>query len=149
VFVMIAAMGVVFLGVLYWQEKHFDPEMLKGVLLTFFQMTLLGAMSIFFSTFATPVVNFFLSFAIFMVGNMSTVTESLTRNPNAVTKGLAVFVHYVMPNFGNFNIQNKLINPEVQISNVNMFIFQNIVYAVVYSSILLLLAILVFDRREV
>ncbi|MCX6362106.1 MAG: ABC transporter permease subunit, partial [Armatimonadetes bacterium] len=48
VFVMIAAMGVVFLGVLAWQEKRFDPEMLKGVVLTFFQMTLLGALAIFF-----------------------------------------------------------------------------------------------------
>jgi hypothetical protein len=30
-----------------------------------------------------------------------------------------------------------------------VFIFQNIVYAIIYSAILLLLAILVFDRREV
>src|SRR5205085_12542951 len=60
VFVMIAAMGIVFLGVLYWTETphHLAPDMIKGVIMTFFQMMLLGAMSIFFSTFATPVVNF-------------------------------------------------------------------------------------------
>jgi ABC-type transport system involved in multi-copper enzyme maturation permease subunit len=150
VFVMIVAMGIVFLGVLYFQEnRHLAPEMMKGVMLTFFQMMLLGAMSIFFSTFATPVVNFFMSFAIFMVGNMSSVTESLLSNKNPATKIVASIVHFLLPNFGNFNLQNKLIHPSVKISNENVFIFQNIVYAVVYSAVLLILAILVFDRREV
>src|SRR5256714_4836818 len=109
VFVMILSMGIVFLGVLYWQEHRLSPDMVKGVIMTFFQMMLLGAMAIFFSTFATPVVNFFLSFAIFMVGNMSSLTESLTNNKNLATKWLATVVHLLLPTFGNFNIQNKLI----------------------------------------
>ena len=149
VFVMILAMGIVFLGVLTWQEHKFAPDMMKGVIMTFFQMMLLGAMAIFFSTFATPVVNFFLSFGIFMVGNMSVVTESLTKNQNPATKILASIVHFLIPNFGNFNIQNKLIHPEVQITNENVFIMQNVIYALIYSAVLLILAILVFDRREV
>lgn len=150
VFVMITAMGIVFIGVLYWQEGHVIAyDMMKGVAMTFFQMMLLGAMAIFFSTFATPVVNFFLSFGIFIVGNMSVVTESLTKNKSALTSFLAKIVHFILPNFGNFNIQNKLIHPEVQLTNENVFIMQNIVYALVYSSVLLILAILVFDRREV
>lgn len=149
VFVMVAAMGVVFLGVLAGQEKHFAPDMVKGVVMTFFQMMLLGALAIFFSTFVTPVVNFFLSFGIFVVGNLSSVTESLLRNKNLATKVIATVVHYVMPNFGNFNMQNKLIHPQVEITNPNLFVIQNVVYAVIYSCILLILAILVFDRREV
>jgi ABC-type transport system involved in multi-copper enzyme maturation permease subunit len=149
VFVMIAAMGVVFLGVLWYQEKFLSPEMVKGVVLTFFQMMLLGAMAIFFSTFLTPVVNFFVTFAVFIVGNLSSVTDSLTNNPNPATKILANIIHFVLPNFGNFNIQNKLINPTVEISNENVFIMQNIVYALIYSAVLLIAAILVFDKREV
>jgi ABC-type transport system involved in multi-copper enzyme maturation permease subunit len=149
VFVMIAAMGIVFLGVLRWQEGTFATPMLVGVTMTFFQMMLLGAMAIFFSTFATPVVNFFMSFGLFIVGNLSTVTESLTTNKNPITKSLATIVHYAVPNFGNFNIQNKLIHPEVQIANEQVFVVQNIVYSLVYSAVLLILAILVFDRREV
>jgi ABC-type transport system involved in multi-copper enzyme maturation permease subunit len=151
VFVMITAMGIVFLGVLYWQEQPhvLAYDMLKGVIMTFFQMMLLGAMAIFFSTFATPVVNFFMSFGIFIVGNMSVVTQSLTKNTNPATKVLANIVHFLLPNFGNFNIQNKLIHPEVTLTNENVFIIQNVVYAIVYSSVLLILAILVFDRREV
>lgn len=149
VFVMIASMGIVFLGVLRYQEQRFAPEMVQGVMMTFFQMTLLGALAIFFSTFATPVVNFFLSFGIFVVGNLSSVTESLLTNKNMATRLVAGAVHYVIPNFGNFNIQNKLIHPQVVIKNMNVFIMQNVSYALIYSAVLLILAILVFDRREV
>ncbi|NLI00748.1 MAG: ABC transporter permease subunit [Chthonomonadales bacterium] len=149
VFVMIASMGIVFIGVLRYQEGRFATEMIQGVMMTFFQMTLLGALAIFFSTFATPVVNFFLSFGLFIVGNMSAVTESLLNNKNVATRLIAGAVHYAIPNFGNFNIQNKLIHPQVVIKDMNVFIMQNIAYALIYSAVLLLLAIIVFDRREV
>ncbi len=149
VFINIAAMGVVFLAMIYLQERHVPPEMFKGVVMTFFQMMLLAALAIFFSTFATPVVNFFLSFGIFLVGNLSSVTESLTTNRNPVVKGAGTIIHYLLPNFGNFNIQNSIIHPTIEVANENVFILQNVVYAIVYSLVLLTLAVLIFDRREV
>lgn len=149
VFINVAAMGVVFLAMIYLQEKKLPPEMMKGVAMTFFQMMLLAALAIFFSTFATPVVNFFLSFGIFLVGNLSSVTESLTTNRNLIVRGAGNLIHYLLPNFGNFNIQNSIIHPQIEVANENAFIMQNIVYAVIYSAVLLILAILIFDRREV
>lgn len=149
VFINIFAMGLVFLVMIYSLEKRLPTEMVIGVSLTFFQMMLLAALSIFFSTFAAPVVNFFLSFGIFLVGNLSSVTDSLTANPNALVSGIGKAVHYILPNFGNFNIQNSIIHPTIEIKNQQVFIFQNIIYAIVYSLVLLTLAVLIFDRREV
>ena len=54
-----------------------------------------------------------------------------------------------MPNFDNFNIQNPIIHPGVVIQNETQFILQNILYAIVYSAMLLTLAVWIFDRREV
>ncbi len=149
VFINVLAMGVVFLAMLYMQERRLPPEMLLGVSMTFFQMLLLAALTIFFSTFASPVVNFFLSFGIFLVGNMTSVTDSLSSNANPVVSNAGKMIHYLLPNFGNFNIQNSIIHPTIEIKNPNVFIFQNIIYAVVYSLVLLTLAVLIFDRREV
>jgi ABC-type transport system involved in multi-copper enzyme maturation permease subunit len=149
VFINVIAMGVVFLAMLYMQERRLPPEMLLGVSMTFFQMLLLAALTIFFSTFASPVVNFFLSFGIFLVGNMTSVTDSLSSNANPVVSNAGKMIHYLLPNFGNFNIQNSIIHPTIEIKNPNVFIFQNIIYAVVYSLVLLTLAVLIFDRREV
>lgn len=150
VFINIAAMGVVFLIMIWLQEGHKIPsDMFKGVYLTFFQMMLLAALTIFFSTFATPVLNFFMSFGIFIVGNLSSVTESLTTSRNSATRLAGTIIHYLLPNFGNFNIQNTLIHPTEEIKNVNLFIEQNIFYALIYSAVLLILAVIIFDRREV
>ena len=70
--------------------------------------------------------------------------QSADQKEQTATKLLATVLHYILPNFGNFNIQNKLIHPEQTISNPNVFIFQNVVYAIIYSAVLLLLPILVF-----
>ena len=105
VFINIAAMGIVFLMMLYFRRAHVPMEMFKGVLLTFFQMMLLAALTIFFSTFATPVVNFFMSFGIFLVGNLSRhrIADDIQ---NKVARLVGNLIHYLLPNFGNFNIQN-------------------------------------------
>ncbi len=149
VFINIAAMGIVFLVLIYTQEHKVPMDMLLGVVMTFFQMLLLAALSIFFSTFTTPVVNFFLSFGVFMVGNLSSVTDSLASNPNPLVSNAGKIVHYLLPNFGNFNIQNSIIHPTIEIKNQEVFMMQNIIYAIVYSLVLLTLAVLIFDRREV
>jgi ABC-type transport system involved in multi-copper enzyme maturation permease subunit len=149
VFINILAMGVVFLIMIRIQEHRLQPEMVKGVFLTFFQMMLLAALTIFFSTFTTPVLNFFLSFGIFIVGNLSSVTESLTTSRVTATRYAGILIHYLLPNFGNFNIQNSLIHPQEEIFNQNLYIRNNILYALIYSAVLLILAVIIFDRREV
>ncbi len=145
----IFAMGVVFLAMLYFQTKQPQWEMLRGVFMTFFQMLLLAALTIFFSTFTTPIINFFLSFGIFLVGNLSSVTDSLTTNSNPVVKYSGLIIHYLLPNFGNFNIQNSLIHPVSEVVNMDVYMQHNIIYSIIYSSVLLILAIIIFDRREV
>lgn len=160
----ILAMGVVFITMLYFQSLRetpdvgfgkwitsgsVSPEMVRGVFMTFFQMLLLAALTIFFSTFTTPIVNFFLSFGVFMVGNMSSVFDSLTTNPNPITQFCGRAIRYLLPNFGSFNVQNQLIHPTADITNLDIYLRNNIVYALIYSAVLLVLGIIIFDRREV
>ena len=127
-------------------------DLFKGVLLIYMQLLLLCSLAIFLSTFLTPLVNFFLSLSLFVVGNLSSFTEDLAKNAsNIISKGFFTVVHYLVPNFGNFNLINPLVNPDAaaQMRNEFQFISGNILYALAYSTLLLLLAILVFDRREV
>ena len=150
VFINIAAMGIVFLVMLYFQMgHHLAPDMVEGVVLTFFQLMLRAALSIFFSTVATPVVNFFLSFGIFMVGNLTSVTDTLTTSKSPIAALAGRIIYYLLPQFGNFNIMNSLIHPGQNITNMQVYIRNCIVYAIIYSSVLLAIAILIFDSREV
>lgn len=124
--------------------------MFKGVLMIYMQLLLLTSVAIFFSVFLSPLVNFFLTMSLYVVGNLSTFTQDLAKTShNPITKGFFSLVHYIVPNFGNFQFQNPLINPDVQVRSEALFLTQNVIYALVYSAVLLILAVLVFDRREV
>lgn len=125
-------------------------ELLKGVLMIYMQMLLLCSLAMFFSVFLSPLVNFFLTLSLFIIGNLSTFTQDLAKNANNfVVKGFFTVVHYLVPNFGNFQYTNPLVNPEVQVKSEALFLTQNTIYALVYAAVLMILAILIFDRREV
>ena len=90
----------------------------KGVLMIYMQLLLLCSLAIFFSTFLTPLINFFLTLALYVVGNLSSLTQDLaTNNKNVLIKGFFTAVHYLVPNFGNFQLQNPLLNPGVVVKS--------------------------------
>jgi ABC-type transport system involved in multi-copper enzyme maturation permease subunit len=116
------------------------------------QLLLLCSLAIFLSTFLTPLVNFFLTLSLFIIGNLSSFTQDLAKTAtNPFSKGFFTIVHLLAPNFGNFNMNNPLVNPDAatQMRGEFQFIAGNVLYALVYSAVLLILAVLVFDRREV
>ena len=152
----IALMGLAFVLILAIKERGFDADVLavvKGVVMIFFQLTLVGAVALFFSVFLSPFVNFFLTFAVYLLGSLSSVTESLASDPDGKKNPLAVgffkFIHLVVPNFGNFNIQNPIIHPDVHIANEGRYLAYLIGYSLLYTAILITLAVWIFDKREV
>ncbi len=149
--VNLVLMTLVFmLTVAYKNDWSPDWPLLKGSLMIFFQLFILGSVAIFFSIFTTPAVNFFMTSAVYIIGSLSDVTLSMMREEkNLIAKGFFWAVHYLVPNFANFFTQNPLIHQGVQIKNEGVYYAENILYALIYSSILMIIAILVFDRREV
>lgn len=151
----IALMGLMFVLLMAYKERGFNHDVLsvaKGVMMIFFQLTLVGAVALFFSVFVSPFVNFFLTFAVYLLGSTD-IAGQLADDPdhkkNPISVALFKGLHYIIPNFDNFNIQNPIINPHVIITNEPAYIFRNILYALVFTAILLTLAVVIFERREV
>lgn len=153
----IAIMSVIFVIAFAIKQAIAHPDnainplsLFKATLMIYMQLALLTSVAIFFSVFTTPLVNFFLSFALFIVGNLSSLTQDMAKNAsNAILKGFFLAVHYIVPNFGNFNYVNPLVNPDVQVKSEALFLSQNCIYALVYSAVLIMITVLAFDRREV
>lgn len=151
----ILAMGLLFVvAVAIKQITGGQPvdafNLFKGVLMTLMQMILLCSLCVFLSVFTPPLINFFGTLSLFIIGSMSSVTYDLAKSQeNVIAKGFFTAIHYVVPNFGNFTFTNPLINPDVQVQSEALFLTQNVIYALVYSAVLLILAVLVFDRKEV
>jgi ABC-type transport system involved in multi-copper enzyme maturation permease subunit len=152
VFFNIFAMGIVFLIAVCIKRGAWEPGILDGILMIFFQMMLINGVAVMFSVFLSPFVNFFLSFGVYIIGSMSSVTESLAApdpKRSIVITWLFRFVHFIIPNFGNFNIQNPIIHPDVEIVDMAKYMETNILYALLEVAIMMLIAVLIFDRREV
>lgn len=132
-------------------ESPANPlELFKGVLMIYFSLALLCSLAICLSIFFTPLINFFFTLSLFIIGNLSSFTQDLAKTAsNALVKVFFTVVHLVVPNFGNFQFTNPLVNPEVQVKSEALFMTQNIIYALVYAAFLLIIAIIAFDRREV
>ena len=118
----------------------------------FVQMSLLAAVAIFFSTFVSPIVNFFLSGGVYLIGStFNTLIETISENKTLpdVAKVLAKILNSIVPNFQSFNIQNSVINTGQAIRG-DMLHYANLtLYALFYISMLLIAGILIFDKREV
>ena len=127
-------------------------ELLQGIGMFFVQMSLLASVAMCLSTFMAPLVNFFLSGGIYLIGTLGfTFFDSFNKNPTApqFSKILSWLVTTILPNFASYNVQNKLINPETSITDPVQYAANAIVYGAVYITIMLIAGMLIFDRREV
>lgn len=153
---MMALMSAVLVLVFWLQQQTRDvsaiTNLLKAPAMYFVQMSLLAAVAIFFSTFVTPLVNFFLSGGMYLLGTMfSPFFQTLNENPStpAIAKLFAGLVSSILPNFANYNIQNNLINPTSQIVNEQQYYLGITIYGIAYIVGLLIAGSVIFDNREV
>lgn len=150
----IALMGLFFLVIMTAKQIQYihtgdsrltvaqvDTALLKNLLMIFLQMTLLGAVAMFFSVFLPPVVNFFVTFGVWLLGTSGVLSPG---GPLGF-----LHLHLLMPNFGNYATQNPFINPGVPVTQEPAYMAMTIAYALIYTVLLLLLGTVIFDRREV
>lgn len=150
----IGLMGLAFLALLLYKTHQFPIEIVVGVVILFIQFVMLGSLALTFSVFLTRNINAALTFFMFVVGMLS---EYLLSIANQTEKGaspalgmlLKVF-HVLIPNFSNFNIINPLIHPEAmkEMPNFYVHVAELAGYGLLYSFGLLILAIIIFDRKE-
>ncbi|MHB8636045.1 MAG: ABC transporter permease [Fimbriimonadaceae bacterium] len=149
-------MMTVFMLLLFWVFQHPTTEKLAEVakqpFMYWMEMSLLSAVGMFFSTFIAPLVNFFMTIGIWLVGTvLNPLYDTLSKNTNTapIMKGVATIVTNILPNFANYDTKNPIINPGQVIQNGPLYFVSTIGYTAMYVVILLLLSIVVFDRREV
>ena len=83
-------------------------------------------------------VSFFLTFGVWLLGSGLLPAT-----------GPFSFLHLIVPNFGNYAIQNPFINPSVSVTHEPAYIGLSVTYALIYTAILLMAGTAIFDRREV
>jgi len=120
--------------------------LLLAVLMTLFELAILTAVAVLFSTFSTPITGAVFTFAVYFVGSLTRDLKLLAAmSPSVVVKVVSQFLYYVLPNLSNFNIRAEVvygvaIDPDALLLSG--------LYALVYTATLLLISAAVFNRKE-
>ena len=127
----------------------FDVNMVWGVILIYLQFLVLSSIVLFLSVFLTPTVNFFMGLGVYIVGVMAPITESLASAKALHVKYFYTAVHYIIPNFDMFNKPNALLHPDAHIESMAKYTGQCVLYGLLYVFVMMTLAVILFEKKEV
>ncbi|MFK0730200.1 MAG: ABC transporter permease [Gloeotrichia echinulata HAB0833] len=147
--VLVSIMTAIYLGFLQFGAiPHPTVSILIAVIFLFLQMTLITAVAITFGVFTNSLLAIALTFAVYLMGNISQDLLKfghLTRNSNIerLTQGL----YLILPDFSRLNLKNHAVYGLQALPDTTALI-TNAGYGLLYSVILLAIAILIFSQRE-
>ncbi len=145
-FVNVAVMAFVLLLVTYLVEGRWSLELLPAFLLTFVELMVLTAVAILFSTFTTPTLSALFTLSIFVIGRFSQDLKAFADQfGGPALRAVAFTLYYLLPNLSNFNIRGQVVHG---IPVPPPFLWFSTLYGLFYLSALLLLAALIFQRRD-
>ena len=120
-------------------------QMVPGLLLTYFQVVVLSALSVAISTRLPLVVNIVVCFAVYFLGHLAPVLERASEGRFVLVHFTAQLIGVVFPALEFFNV-----GPAVATgSSIPLdYVLWNLVYCILYSAVGILLAFILFEDRD-
>ncbi len=144
--VALASMAVIFFLFLFIISGTFDSGVALYFFMLYFELLIITAISLLFSSFSTPILSSIFTITIFLVGHILwTFNQFKPFLVKPAPKILAYFFYYILPNLDKFNIKNAVVMGSVPSTAT---VINSILYAIVYITSLLVLSIVIFNKRE-
>jgi ABC-type transport system involved in multi-copper enzyme maturation permease subunit len=147
--VNVAIMGVGLSLALLYVRKGWDPLIFNvwpAILLIYFELLIITAVALVFSSFSTPALSALLSFLVFIIGHFSADLKSVAASAGATpARWFFTALYYALPNLSNYSYITPAAHGELPTAG---FVGVAIVYAVIYISVLLAVATFIFNRRN-
>jgi len=154
----IALMSGLFLVILYLQSRRFTEETAtpfsvtalvtsNAMLLVYFELLVLSALSFAVSTLSTSVtLPVIAGIFIYIVGHSVSYLKNLSEHAASDLMGAIIRQFYlILPNFSNFYLRNQLIHNDPY---VPQGIMRLLIYALLYAGFGLLIAYLLFRKKD-
>jgi ABC-type transport system involved in multi-copper enzyme maturation permease subunit len=140
------ALGV-FAALLY-VSHHFqssDGWLLVALYFIILQFVIITALALLFSSFSSPLLSAVFAFALFVIGTFAEDLRGFAGMTKGVTRWLATGVAYLVPNFSALNVITSVAHEQPV---AGQLILANTVYALIYATMALSGAVLIFERRN-
>lgn len=145
-FIMLLSMSVIFLILVFFHTFKIEWSLLVAIIYIFVEVCLITAVALFFSCFSTPILSSIFSLSFYLIGHLSWALETLIKKMNpGLGKILAQIFYTFLPDLENFNFKTEVVHHLPIPPSVFLF---SALYGVFYSFFVLLLAILVFRKRD-
>jgi Cu-processing system permease protein len=145
---MLVLMGAVLSLYIWFFDRQLDLPMLQAYLFIFFQLIIVCAAAIFFSTMvATPMLSGAFTFGIFLAGRSTEYLLYFIKNGSIRGAGETALksVYWLLPHLNWLEFGNEAVYGAAASS---MRILFGSLYACAYAGILLILAVVIFRSRE-
>jgi ABC-type transport system involved in multi-copper enzyme maturation permease subunit len=147
--VNVAVMGVGLSLALLYVRQGWDPLIFSvwpAILLIYFELLIITAVALVFSSFSTPALSALLSFLVFIIGHFSADLKGLAASTGATpARWFFTALYYLLPNLSNYSYITPAAHGEMPAAG---FAGVAIVYAIIYVSVLLAVATFIFSRRN-
>jgi ABC-type transport system involved in multi-copper enzyme maturation permease subunit len=129
-----------------WQLVHYEMAVtIPGLVLSFMQTLVLAAVSVAISTRLPLLANIMICFSVFVLGNITPLLVQSSEQQFEIVGFFAQLIATVLPNLEVFNMQAAIAaDAEVPL----VYLSLALVYCVIYSVIAMLLALLLFEDRD-
>ncbi len=144
--VSLVVMTAGFYGVMLISRVPVSLYLIWSVVMTLFELAILTAVAVLFSTFVSPIASAVFTFMIYFIGHSTPLLKQLAGMfPSPVIKFFALFAYYILPNLNNFNIKGEVVH-NIPLNFPGLLLSAG--YAVVYSATLLMISVVIFNRRD-
>jgi ABC-type transport system involved in multi-copper enzyme maturation permease subunit len=140
------ALGV-FAALLY-VARHFqrsDASILIALYFIILQFVVITALTLFFSSFSSPLLSAVFAFSLFVIGTFSDDLRGFASVAHGATRWLATGASYIVPNISALNVIASVAHEQPVAGSLILY---NTGYALLYAATAVCGAILVFERRN-
>jgi ABC-type transport system involved in multi-copper enzyme maturation permease subunit len=144
--VAIALMSVFYLALVWWKGGVFPAHVLGALALSVLEVSVITAVAIVFSAFAPPIEAAIFTAGLWAIGHMSWGFAALAERLPSETIGNAVsLLYYVFPDLETFNVRSQVVH---ELAVAPSYYVGAFVYALAYTVAMLVVAMLIFRRRD-
>ncbi len=144
--VEVAVMTVSYMFIVWVYVGYLDLVLLKAVLLIFFELMIITAVALMFSTFSTPTLSGLFTLGIYVIGHLSSDLKVFGgESERAVVRYISNFLYYLLPNLSNFNIKGQVVH-NIPVSGESILL--STAYGVLYIAMLLFISTIIFNRKD-
>ena len=144
-FVNTAVMVAGLLAVMVYLNAPVTLLLFEAIGFIFLELVVITAVGLLFSTFTSTTLSAIFTLAIYVVGHLSTDLKQFGAKMDGLGRAVLNAIYYILPNLERFNLKGQVIH---KVNVVGTDVLLTTAYGLAYAGLLLVLASIIFQRRD-